>query len=71
MRDRALLLDLREKCASEGGILSAGVLAMLLADPDAEQRLKDLQEERPYAEEIRKADHEFDTELICLSGFEW
>ncbi len=72
MHDRALLLELREKCAREEGILSAGVWAMIFAtDPEAEQRLKEMEEERPYAEEIRKADHEFDSELICLSGFEW
>lgn len=35
------------------------------------QRLKDLEEERSYAEEIRKADAKFDNELIRLNGFAW
>lgn len=50
--------------------LAAGVMAMI-CDPEASQRLKDFQEEIPYAEEIRKADKEFDSEMICMSGFEW
>jgi len=73
MRERALLFDQQGKSgvASIGNdLLSAGMLAMLF-DPNSEQRLKDLEEERPYVEEIRKADAEFDKEMICLSGFEW
>lgn len=50
--------------------LAAGVMAMIF-DPEASQRLKDFQEEIPYVEEIRKADKEFDSEMICMSGFEW
>ena len=53
-----------------GNVLAFGVMAMLF-DPEAAQRLKELEEERPYAEEIRKADENFDREMICLSGFEW
>ena len=69
MRERALLFDQQGKSGASCA-LSAGMLAMLF-DPNAEQRLKDLEEERPYVEEIRKADAEFDKEMICLSGFEW
>lgn len=74
MRERALLFDQQGKsgAASIGNdLLSAGVLAILFADPETEQQLKELREEIPYAEEIRKADAEFDKEMICLSGFEW
>ena len=35
------------------------------------QCLKELEEERPYAEEIRRADERFDKEIIRMSGFEW
>ena len=76
MKERSVLLDrmeqYRKSCAVTFGeyALSAGILAMLF-DPDTKQRLKDFEEEKPYAEEIRKADHEFDTELIRLSEFEW
>ena len=69
MRERALLFDQQGKSGASCA-LSAGMLAMLF-DPNSEQRLKDLEEERPYVEEIRKADAEFDKEMICLSGFEW
>lgn len=69
MWERALLFDQQGKSGASCA-LSAGMLAMFF-DPNAEQRLKDLEEERPYVEEIRKADAEFDKEMICLSGFEW
>ena len=46
--------------------------SMLLADDDRlKQRLKELEEEIPYAEEIRRTEEEFDKELIRMSGFEW
>ena len=46
--------------------------AMLLADGDAlKQRMKEFEEERPYMDEIRRANESFDKELVCLSGFEW
>ena len=48
------------------------VAAMMLADGEKmAQRLKELEEERPYAEEIRRTDERFDREIIRLSGFEW
>ena len=70
MSERAMLLDLREKYATGDGVLSAGILEALF-DTNTEQRLKDFQEEFSYVEEIRKADKEFDSEMICMSGFEW
>ena len=45
--------------------------AMLFGDEETKRRLQELEEEKPYAEEIRKADKEFDSELIRMSGFEW
>jgi len=72
MRERALLLDLHNRDAQGGGVLSAGILTAIgLAESETEQLLKDIEEEIHYAEEIRKADHEFDSELIRMSGFEW
>ena len=73
MQERALLVEQYGKDGAAGVCecaLSAGMLAMFF-DPNAEQRLKELEEEKPYAEEIRRADAEFDKELIRLSGFEW
>lgn len=64
--------DIKASVAGFGGdLLSAGVLAMIFADPEVEKRLKELLAEKPYAEEIRKADAEFDREIIRLNGFEW
>lgn len=55
-----------------GTALGIAFAATMLADREwMEQRLKELEEERPYAEEIRKADQDFDRELIRMSGFEW
>lgn len=77
MNDR-MLMDSVIKYSAEWMARSAGlglgfaVAAMMLADGEKlKKRMKELEEEKPYAEEIRKADEEFDTELICLSGFEW
>jgi len=57
---------------STGFRLGFAVAAMMLADGEKlRQRMKELEEEKPYAEEIRKADEEFDKEIIRLSGFEW
>lgn len=55
-----------------GTALGIAFAATMLADREwMERRLKELEEERPYAEEIRKADQDFDRELIRMSGFEW
>ena len=52
--------------------LGFAVAAMMLADgKKMAQHLKELEEERPYAEEIRREDERFDKEIIRMSGFEW
>ena len=52
--------------------LGLAVASTLLADGDSlKQRLKEMQEEIPYADEIRRTDARFDKELIRMSGFEW
>ena len=77
MRDRALM-DSASRNPAEwlahgaGFGLGFAVTAMMFADGEKmAQRMKELEEERPYAEEIRRADEEFDKEIIRLSGFEW
>lgn len=77
MRDRMLMDSVVKYFAewmahSTGFGLGFSVAAMMLADGEKlRQRMKELEEEKPYAEEIRKADEEFDKETIRLSGFEW
>lgn len=77
MQERMALMDRMEQSRTTSSVpvgadmLSAGVLSILFADPEASRRLKEWEEEIPYAEEIRKADKEFDSELIRMSGFEW
>ena len=78
MLERSLLLERAGqygKAAAAGAgdcALAAGIMAMMLADGDKlKQHLKELEEEKPYAEEIRRADEEFDKEMIRMSGFEW
>lgn len=56
---------------ASNGFFSAGMLAILFPGPENEQFVKEMEEELPRAEEIRKADREFDEELIRMSGFEW
>lgn len=52
--------------------LGFAVAAMMFADSEKMQRrMKELEEERPYLEEINRADEQFDREIIRLSGFEW
>lgn len=77
IRDRALMDSVSrnpvEWLAHGAGFgLGFAVAAMMFADGEKMQRrMKELEEERPYSEEIRRADEEFDREMICLSGFEW
>lgn len=77
MRERSALLERMKQHgkAVAAGIgecaLASGMMAMLFASPETKRRLKELEEEMPYAEEIRKADKEFDSEIIRMSGFEW
>lgn len=54
-----------------GNMLAFAALAMVFGETDMEERLRELEEERPYAEEIRKADEAFDSEIIRLGGFVW
>jgi hypothetical protein len=76
MRERKNLLT-RMKQEKESGIAngltiaSISVWPTLFCLPETEWRLKEMEEEQPYVEEIRKADNEFDSELISLSGFDW
>ena len=77
-RERATLVDIvsRRFNKHHGGIACLGLgfilSAMTLSDYEKlKQRLKDLEEERSYTEEIRKADAKFDNELIRLNGFAW
>ena len=74
MRERAMLPGQHkntENCPG-GNLLTTGMLAIMFAVPAAaERRIKEMEEERPYIEEIRRADREFDEELIRMSGFEW
>lgn len=77
MRDRSLMGSVSRNPAewfSNGAGFGLGfaVATMMFADSEKMQRrMKELEEEKPYAEEIRKADEEFDREIIRLSGFEW
>ena len=77
VRDRALMDSVSgnhaEWLAHGAGFgLGFAVAAMMLADGEKmAQRLKELEEERPYAEEIRREDERFDKEIIRMSGFEW
>lgn len=78
MRERAVLRHSVDQNMKDGyrrigdlSLFDAGLLALLFADKETEQRLKDLVEETPYVEEIRKADREFDSEIIRMGGFEW
>lgn len=77
MRDRSLMDSVSRNPAEwlahgAGFGLGFAVAAMMFADGEKMQRrMKELEEERPYAEEIRRADEEFDKEMIRLSGFEW
>jgi hypothetical protein len=77
MRNHALM-DSVCKCSSEAMAHFTGfgfgfaVAAMMLVDGKRmNQRIMELAEERPYLEEIRRIDEEFDKEIIRLSGFEW
>lgn len=69
MRERRILI---ENAASRGRLAKFGLGFILSAVGFADyERMKQLNEEQPYAEEIRKADAEFDKEIIRMSGFEW
>ena len=61
-----------EKAASGGNALAMGLIGMMFTCPDAlQQRMKGLEELKPYLDEIRETDKLFRDEEIKLSGFEW
>lgn len=52
--------------------LGFAVAAMMFADHGKMQlRMKEIEEELPYLEEINRIDAQFDNEIIRMSGFEW
>lgn len=61
-----------EKAAAGGNALAMGLIGMMFTCPDAlQQRMKELEELKPYIDEIRETDQRFKNEEIKLSGFEW
>lgn len=61
-----------EKVAAGGNALAMGLFTMMLTCPDAlQQRMEELEELKPYLDEIRETDKRFRDEEIKLSGFEW
>lgn len=61
-----------EKVAAGGNALVMGLIGMMFTCPDAlQQRMKELEELKPYLDEIRETDKRFRDEEIKLSGFEW
>jgi hypothetical protein len=61
-----------EKAAAGGNALAMGLIGMMFTCPDAlQQRMKELEELKPYLDEIRETDKRFRNEEIKLSGFEW
>lgn len=61
-----------EKVAAGGNALAMGFVGMMFTCPDAlQRRMKELEELKPYLDEIRETDKRFRDEEIKLSGFEW
>ena len=61
-----------EKVAAGGNALAMGFIGMMFTCPDAlQRRMKELEELKPYLDEIRETDKRFRSEEIKLSGFEW
>lgn len=61
-----------EKVAAGGNALAMGFIGMMFTCPDAlQRRMKELEELKPYLDEIRETDKRFRNEEIKLSGFEW
>lgn len=57
---------------STGFGLGFAVAAMMFADGEKMKRqMQEVEEERPYLEEINRIDAQFDNEIIRMSGFEW
>lgn len=61
-----------EKVAAGGNALAMGLIGMMFLCPDAlQRRMKEMEELKPYFDEIRETDKRFRNEEIKLSGFEW
>ncbi len=61
-----------EKVAAGGNSLAMGLIGMMFTCPDSlQRRMKELEELKPYLDEIRETDKRFRNEEIKLSGFEW
>lgn len=61
-----------EKVAAGGNALAMGLIGMMFTCPDVlQRRMKELEELKPYLDEIRETDKRFRDEEIKLSGFEW
>lgn len=77
MRERAFMDSMSRNptewfAHSTGFGLGFAVAAMMFADHGKMQRrMKEMEEERPYLEEINRIDAQFDNEIIRMSGFEW
>lgn len=71
IRELSVSLGMPAGSDTAGNMLAFAALAMVFGDTDMKERLRELEEERPYAEEIRKADEAFDSEIIRLGGFCW
>lgn len=77
MRERSLL-DSMNRSPTEWFVHNIGfglgfaVAAMMFADGEKMKRqMQEIEEERPYLEEINRIDAQFDNEIIRMSGFEW
>lgn len=61
-----------EKVVASGNALAMGLIDMMFACPDAlQQHMKEMEELKPYLDEIRETDKRFRDEEIKFSGFEW
>ena len=77
MREQALMDSMSRNptewfAHSTGFGLGLAVAAMMFADGEKMKRqMQEMEEERPYLEEINRIDAQFDREIIRMSGFEW
>jgi len=77
MREQALMDSMSKNptewfAHSTGFGLGFAVAAMMFADGEKMKRqMQEMEEERPYLEEINHIDAKFDNEIIHMSGFEW
>ena len=61
-----------EKVAAGGNALAMGLIGMMFTCSDAlQRRMKELEELKPYLDEIRETDKRFRNAEIKFSGFEW